>query len=49
MDYGNFCREVCARWLEVQGTHEIGGFCFDDNGEMVPVVVEIDESKFGNV
>ena len=41
VDWFNFCRDVCAQWLD---RHEvlIGGF--NENGE--PIVVEIDESKF---
>lgn len=47
VDYANFCREVCARWLDLHGSNEIGGFRFNDDGEMIPVIVEIDESQFG--
>jgi hypothetical protein len=39
VDWSNFCRGVCAQWLQ---NREIGGF--DAAGQ--PFVVEIDETKF---
>uniref|UniRef100_A0A6P7GP23 Uncharacterized protein LOC114340417 n=1 Tax=Diabrotica virgifera virgifera TaxID=50390 RepID=A0A6P7GP23_DIAVI len=41
VDWCNFCREVCTRYLQEHPV-EIGGF--DENGE--PITVEIDESYF---
>jgi hypothetical protein len=41
MDWCNFMREECEVWIQ-RNSGEIGGI--DDNG--VPIVVEIDETKF---
>ena len=41
VDWFNFCRDICAQWLE-NHPMEIGGI--DENGESL--VVEIDETKF---
>ena len=41
VDWFNFCRYICAQWLE-NHPMEIGGI--DENGESL--VVEIDETKF---
>ena len=41
----NFCRDVCEHYL-VNNPVQIGGIDLDDNGNIVPKVVEIDESKF---
>jgi hypothetical protein len=41
MDWCNFMREECEVWIQ-RNSGEIGGM--DDNG--VPIVVEIDETKF---
>ena len=41
VDWANFCRDICAQWLE-QNPIEIGGM--DDQNN--PIVAKIDESKF---
>ena len=41
VDWYNFCRDICAQWLE-NNPMEIGGLT--ENGDSI--VVEIDESKF---
>ena len=45
VDWYNFCRDVCEHYL-VNNPVQIGGIDLDDNGNIVPKVVEIDESKF---
>ncbi|TRY81207.1 hypothetical protein TCAL_09000 [Tigriopus californicus] len=42
-DWANFCRDICAEWL-LTHPRVIGGFCDDGNGNIVPAIVEIDES-----
>ena len=45
IDWYNFCRDVCGQHL-LQNRQQIGGLELDADGNIVPKVVEIDESKF---
>ena len=45
IDWYNFCRDVCWQHL-LQNRQQIGDLKLDADGNIVPKVVEIDESKF---
>ena len=45
IDWYNFCSDVRGQHL-LQNRQQIGGLELDDNGNIVPKVVEIVESKF---
>ena len=45
VDWYNFCPDVCENYL-VNNPVQIGGIDVDDDGNIVPKVIEIDESKF---